>query len=376
VAARNEARSAGAVHLVVGEDSYLAEEALERILERAIGGEDRADALTIFHGDESRWAAVLGAARMGSLFTTRRAVVVRRADQFAEDRRGDDEGAAGEEEAASGRSGERARRASAAKKEHPLLGYLDDPSPDVTLVLLAGRPDRRRNPWKRLVAEATLHSAEPKKGAALRAHVEQELRQRELALEADALQDLIDEFASVRQEDAGHVLRRLMGELDKLEAWRGGGRQALTAADVHAVLGRGLGRPLYLLADAIAGRDLGRSLACLEELLDGGEEPLRILATLHRSVRQVRAAAAMARSRVPRDEIARALLPPNMQWKVDELLRTSRRWTDAQLRQALLALERADRQVKRGADSATALVAALVVGCGAGEPLTSPPAGR
>ncbi len=371
MAGTGEARSGGAVHLVVGEDSYLAEEALERILEQAIGREDRADALATFHGDESRWAAVLAAARMGSLFTTRRAVVVRRADQFAEDRRGEEDAAAGEEDSGGGRpaAGERTRRAAAAKKEHPLLAYLDAPPPDVTLVLLAGRPDRRRNPWKRLAAEATLHSAEPKKGAALRAHVEQELRRRGLPLEADALQDLVDEV--------GQDLRRLMGELDKLEAWRGEGRQALSAADVHAVLGRGLGRPLYLLADAFAGRDLGRSLASLEELLDGGEEPLRILATLHRSVRQVRAAAAMSRSRVARDEIARALLPQNMQWKVDELLRTARRWTDVQLRRALVALDRADRQVKRGADAATSLVAAVAVGCGAGEPAaTSTPAGR
>ncbi len=370
MAGKDEQRPAGAVHLVVGEDSYLAEEALERILEQTIGRQDRADALATFHGDESRWAAVLAAARMGSLFTSRRAVVVRRADQFAEDRRAEDEGAAGEEEGASprGAPGERARRPASTKKEHPLLAYLDDPPPDVTLVLLAGRPDRRRNPWKRLAAEATIHSAEPKKGAALRAHVEQELRRRGLPLEADALQDLV--------EEVGQDLRRLMGELDKLEAWRGDGQQALTAADVHAVLGRGLGRPLYLLADAFAGRDLGRSLASLEELLEGGEEPLRILATLHRSIRQVRAAAAMARSRVPRDEIARALLPQNLQWKVDELLRTSRRWTDLQLRRALAALGRADRQVKRGADAPTSLVAALAVGCGAGEPATSPPAGR
>ena len=37
---------AGPVHLVLGEDSYLAEEALERILADAIG-DDRTDALTV-----------------------------------------------------------------------------------------------------------------------------------------------------------------------------------------------------------------------------------------------------------------------------------------------------------------------------------------
>jgi DNA polymerase III delta subunit len=155
-----------------------------------------------------------------------------------------------------------------------------------------------------------------------------------------------------------------MGEVDKLEAW-GEGRP-LSADDVHAVLGRGLGRPLYLLADAAAARDLPLSLEKLEQLLDGGEEGLRILATLHRSLRQVRAAAALARAGTARARIAQALLPPNMSWKLDSLLGAARRWQDADLRRALSALERADRRLKRGTDAATALVAALAEACGEG----------
>jgi DNA polymerase III delta subunit len=346
------ARSAG-VHLVLGEDSYLAEEALERILAGAIG-HDRSDALTVLQGDEVRWEAVVAAARSGSLFASRRAVVVRRADAVRGAKAENDEQAP-----------EVARKGRTKPEEDPVLRYLEDPSPDCTLVLLAARPDRRRNPWKRLSSEGAIHSAEPKKGAALRAHVEGELRRRGLRLEAEATSILI--------EEVGQDLRRLMGELDKLEAW-GEGRQALTADDVHAVLGRGLGRPLYLLADAVAGRGLGTSLEKLEELLDGGEEGLRILATLHRSLRQVRAAGAMSRARAARSEIAGAILPPNMQWKLDSLLESARRWSDADLRRALAALDRADRRMKRGADAATALVAALTEAC-RGEGRASEPRG-
>lgn len=355
MARKAEAERAAGVHLVLGEDSYLAEEALERVLAQAVGDE-RNDAVTVLQGDEVKWEAVVAAARSGSLFASRRAVVVRRADLL----RGPKADDLGEPEPV-------ARKGKAKPEDDPVLRYLDDPSPDVTLVLLAVKPDRRRNPWKRLSTEGTIHPAEPKKGAALRAHVETELRRRGLRLEPDAVAILIDEV--------GQDLRRLMGEVDKLEAW-GDGRTALSADDVHAVLGRGLGRPLYLLADAAAARNQRASLEKLEELLDGGEEGLRILVTLHRSLRQVREAAALLQARVPRPKIAEALLPPNMQWKLDSLLDSARRWQDADLRRALAALERADRRLKRGADAATTLVAAVAEACGGGGAATSPRRGR
>ena len=315
----------GGVQAIVGEDTYLAEEALERILAASIG-EDRDEALRVFYGDETGWGEVLGAARTGSLFVSRRAIVVRRADQLK-----------GDEEA--------------------VTAYAADPAPDATLVLVAARPDRRRNPWKKLLPKATVHDATPRKGRALRAHVENELRRRGLRFAPDALNDLIAEV--------GQDLRRLMGEVDKLAAFTGG-KKDISADDVAAVLGRGLGQPLYLLSDAFAGRDAPASLELVERLLGDGEEGLRLLSTLHRSLRQVRGALAMREARAPRDEIGAKLLPPNMQFKLDALLEASRRWSEADLRRALAALGRADRRMKRGGDPATMLVAAVVESCGGG----------
>jgi DNA polymerase-3 subunit delta len=353
VAQKSPARPAP-VHVILGEDTYLAEEALEAILSAAIGSE-RNDALTVLQGDEVSWAQIVGALRSGSLFASRRAVVVRRADML----RGPKEEEDGEEgPAAKGRA-----KAEDDAARYPVLGYLGDPSPDATLVLLATKPDRRRKPWKRLCADGEVHSADRKKGAALRAHVEAELRKRGLRLDPQAVQELIDEV--------GQDLRRLMGEVDKLEAWRGDGGDPLSIEDVHSVLGRGMGRPLYLLADAAAARDLRGSVERLQELLEGREEPLRILATLHRSLRQVRAARAMRERRVPKPEIAQRLLPPHMQFKLEGLLAAAGRWTDAELRLALAAFDRADRRVKRGSDAATALVAALAEACRGGPGATS-----
>jgi DNA polymerase-3 subunit delta len=315
----------GPVQAIVGEDTYLAEEALERVLAAALG-DDRQDGLSVFHGDESKWEDVLAAARTGSLFAPRRAVVVRRAEQL----KGDEEAVA---------------------------QYADDPAPDAVLVLVAGKPDRRRNPWKKLLAKATVHDAAPKRGRALRAHVEQELRRRGLRFDPEAFEELVSEV--------GQDLRRLMGEVDKLEAFAGGRRQ-ISGDDVAAVLGRGLGQPLYLLSDAFASRDAARSLELVERLLGDGEEALRILSTLHRSLRQVRGARAMREARVPRDEIGPRLLPANMQFKLDAMLEASRRWTEPDLRRGLSALGEADRRLKTGADGHTALVAAVAESCGGG----------
>jgi DNA polymerase-3 subunit delta len=328
--ARGHTLAAGSIQAIVGPDTYLAEEALARVLDAALGREDdRSESLQVVYGDETTWERVVAVAQTGSLFAPRRAIVVRRADQLK-----------GEEER--------------------ILAYVEDPAPDVTLVLMAEKPDRRRSVWKRVLAKARTHAAQPKRGRALRAHVEEELRKRGLQLAPDGVEELIDRV--------GQDLRRLMGEVEKLEAF-GAGR-ALSAEDVVAVLGRGMGRPLYLLADAIAARDTGRSLALLDELMGEGEEGLRILATLHRSLRQVRGALAMREARVPRDEIGRRLLPANMQFKTRALVEASRRWSDAELREAFAALGRADRGIKRGADAETTLAAAVV---GATRP--SPPRG-
>jgi DNA polymerase III delta subunit len=346
----------GPIQAIVGEDTYLAEVALERVLAAAIG-EDRQEALQILYGDEKKWEDVLGFARTGSLFVARRAIVVRRADllKYANAPKDD------ETPAREGRKGK------AQVEEDPVEVYAGDPVPDVTLVLMVAKPDRRRNPWKKLLPRVTVHDVSPKKGRALRTHVEAELQARGLRFAPDALNDLLGEV--------GQDLRRLMGEVDKLEAFAGG-RRDITAEDLAAVLGRGLGQPLYLLSDAFGRRDVSASLEHVERLLGDGEEGLRILSTLHRSLRQVRGALAMREARAPRDVIGATLLLPHMQFKLDALLDASRRWSEPDLRRALGALGRADRRMKRGGEAATTLVAAVAESCGGERRPTSPRRGR
>src|SRR6185295_2026030 len=112
-----------------------------------------------------------------------------------------------------------------------MAGYLADPTPGVTLVLLAAKPDKRTKVWKKVLDEAAVTPAEALKGRGVRAFALDRLRQRKLRVDEDGVDELV---ARVGQD-----LRRLMGEIDKLEAFaQGGSRTTLSADDVAAVMGR------------------------------------------------------------------------------------------------------------------------------------------
>jgi DNA polymerase-3 subunit delta len=306
---------------ILGLDSFLAEAALGRVVKAAVG--DDRDAVQVLRGDETTWTRVIDAAGMRSLFSERRVLVVRGADQLK-----------GEGET--------------------VPSYLADPTPGVTLVLVAAKPDKRKTVWKKVVEAATVHSADPLKGAKLRGFVSDDLRRRGLRVSADGVEELI--------ERVGGDLRRLMGEVDKLEAYGEG--KALGADEVAKVLGRGMGRPLYVMADALAGKQVATALAEVEDALEDGERPELMLAALHRSLRQMRGTRALLAARASRDEIARRLgLPPNMAFKVPALLEAARRWRDGELEAATAALAAADQAIKLGAAPSAALAAAVTAAC-------------
>jgi DNA polymerase-3 subunit delta len=323
MAARGGGRPA--VFAIVGKessfDSFLAEETLERVLAETVG-DNRQEAVETLRGDEVSWARVADAARSPSLFVPVKAVVVRAADALK----------GGEEE---------------------ILRFLEAPPAGTALILVAAKPDRRRKAWQRILASAEVLPAEALKGRALVAYARDQARQRKLALPAEALDELV--------EHVGQDLRRLTGELDKLAAFARGGGRPLTPDDVAAVVGRGLGRPVYRLSDAISARESARALELIDELLEEGEQGPYLVGVLYRAVRQIRGIRALLAQRVRHDEIAARLRI--MPFKIRDLAAAAAKWSDAEVRWALSALSQADRLLKRGADAATTLDAAIVSIC-------------
>jgi len=321
-------RSGAAVHVIVGDprngfDSFRAEEALQALLEEALGP-DHEEAVQTCRGDETTWSRVLDAARSPSLFVPRRAVVVRGAEAL----KGETQG---------------------------VEAYVDDPSPQIVLILVAAKPDGRKAVWKLLMERAKVVKTEPLKGRALRAYVTDDLRRRRLSLDEQGLDALL--------ERVGQDLRRLMGEVDKLEAFAGG-EGKLTADTVSAVLGRGMAQPLYRLGDALLAREPAEVLALADEILDEGEAAPLVLGALYRTLRQLRGVSALGGARASRAELASRLrIPP---FKVGDVLDAARRWPEKDLRRAAAAFGVADRRLKTGGEPRMVLAAAVVDACRGG----------
>jgi DNA polymerase-3 subunit delta len=306
---------------IVGGDSYLADKALKSALLSAVGESQGGDSIESFRGDETGWVRVLDACRTGSLFAPRRAVVVRNAEAL----KGGDEAEA--------------------------IRYLETPSPGVTLILVASKPDRRRTLWKAILERSEVVSADSPKGRALRTYLLQQVRERGLVTSDEAFEEIVERI--------GTNLSRLGGELDKLEAFAHG--QELSPEDVSAVLGRGAAPPLYRLADAFTARRSGEVLNLLEKLLEDGEPPLKILGTMHRALRQVRGAMALREARAPREAYASRLsIPP---FKVGDLIQASQVWSEEKFRRALRALESADRRLKTSGEPRVTLTVATLEAC-------------
>ncbi len=101
--------------------------------------------------------------------------------------------------------------------------------------------------------------------------------------------ELSPEQARLIGERAGADLLRIRTELEKLAVFMGKSRK-LTEADLEALLPGEPEPDIFGLIDAVAGRNPKLGLPRLEELLNSGENELKILATLSRQFRNIAAA--------------------------------------------------------------------------------------
>lgn len=85
---------------------------------------------------------------------------------------------------------------------------------------------------------------------------------------------------------AGRELTRLCTELDKLTAYVGD-RSEITPRDVQAIVSASLEYNVFELMNALLSGDLSKSQATVNSILQGGQNPIGILAMLTRQVRQM-----------------------------------------------------------------------------------------
>jgi DNA polymerase III delta subunit len=339
------AKASSPIILILGQDSLRADRALGGVL--AERGIDPSEVVRLW-GDESSFADVFTAATSRSLFSERTVVVVRRAEKLRGGGRDVEEDAPEEgadlPEPAEEPQERGGRRKGGGKSAAAPASDIPDLDPTSTLVFVVRKTDRRFGMWKKISKVAELIDADYLKGKALSMAAFAEAKALGLRVPDDLLKDLV--------EQSGPSLGRIASELEKMLLYQGpAGRGAEESVAVTS------SPPLYLLADALMMKDKRRSLGLLDEALRQGEAGLRVLATVHGTVRKLALFRALRGSGVSSADAGAQL--GIFPFKVADTERAARAWSETEISRALAIFAEADRRLKLSAPAVPVLTHAL-----------------
>jgi DNA polymerase-3 subunit delta len=266
------------VYLIVGDDEAEMSE-LASGISATVEDELRAfNVERIYASDKaSTPAAIAEAARLLPMMSTRRVVVVLRAEKFLKPKRkgkteeiGDDESVAGGDADA-------------------LEAYVKAPEPQNVLVLVAADVDRTRRLYKALQKQATIVECWGLKGSKdARVDLRQVARQAEQLVRqavGDAGQQIDAAAARLVAERAGTDITRLRGDVQRLLLYAAG-KPRITMADAQEVVSAESAQDDWAVTNAIQRGDTAGALKHLGLSLESGAVPYMVLGQLAWFVRE------------------------------------------------------------------------------------------
>jgi DNA polymerase-3 subunit delta len=243
-----EGGGVGPLYCVCGEESYLAERAVDRLLALVVDPAFRDFNQDIFYGNEVRGDEVLTAANTLPVFVQHRVVLVRRAGEMS------------------------------AAALDACSSYLDNPCPSTLLLLVAQKVDGRKRFFAELKKRDLLVEYRRPYENQLPVFIRQEFHQRGKSVGADASAMLV--------ALAGTDLRELASQIEKACIYVGE-RQQVTAADIREVVSAARIDSVFELPNALGSRDLQRALRVLTTILRDGESPVMLVGAIVRHFRQL-----------------------------------------------------------------------------------------
>jgi DNA polymerase-3 subunit delta len=315
--------------LFLGPDAYERARCREALLNAAVGGSDRDDAITRYDLSDTTLAAVIDDARSFSLFAAERVIAVRSAEAALPRRLEDDEESDG------------AGTASAAS----LNEYLADPSPGVTLLFEATRyefegDDRKKLDRVRKFYSAIAEVVELRRASAADARAET------LAMAKRAGLRLEPDAAGLLVEALDSDLARIATEIEKLALYAGPNRP-IAAADIAAMTPDARSTTIFALVDALGRRNRARSLEALDTLVKEGEYLPLALSFLAGQFR-VALVAREANLRTPQQIMSHFSGSGVPMWfsRAEQLHQTLTRFSAEQLQKAVELVFNADRDLR------------------------------
>lgn len=277
-------RTPDPVYLILGDDEAEMS-ALAAEISALVEDELRAfNVERLYASDRSTTpAAIAEAARVLPMMSSRRVVVVLRAEKILKPKRRKAEGGGQRSEA--GESEE----ADAAVVADELERYLKAPVPETVLVFVASDVDRTRRLFKALQKQATIVECWGLRGGRdARVDLRQAARQAEQLVRqavTNAGQQIDAAAARLVAERAGTDIARLRGDVDRLLLYAAG-KPRITLADAQEVVSAEIAQDDWAVTNAIQRGDTANALRHLGLSLEGGAVPYMILGQLAWFVRE------------------------------------------------------------------------------------------
>jgi DNA polymerase III subunit delta len=255
------------LYLLCGDEPYLVERAVKKLLERAVDPGFRDFNLNVFYGNEVKGDEVFSASQTLPMFADRRVVLVKKGGEL-----------------------------NAAAMEI-LLSYLQDPCPSTCLILQAEKVDGRKKFYAEFKKRGEMVEFKRPYENQLGPYVRDEVRAAGKKIDAAA--------AELLGYLVGNNLQELVSQIEKLCLYCGN-KELITVADVKAIVSDTKVENVFEFTDALGSKDLPKALRLLTALLQDGEAPLKILGAVARHYRQLWQVRELLDRKIPSSDLAKA----------------------------------------------------------------------
>lgn len=256
------------VCFLYGEEQFLVERAVHMLLERAIDPALKDFNFNVFFGNESKGVDIIDSAQTLPMFSERRAVLVKRAEQLKAD------------------------------ALEFMLPYILNPSPGTCLLLTGTKIDQRKKFFLEFKKHGILVEYKRYFDNKLPGFIQSEAVAQGKPIEAAA--------AELLSALIGNNLSELSSQIEKLIVYAGS-KQRITVDDVRTMASSSKAFSAFELAKFLGMRDLANALRCLDALFLNGEEAPMMIGALTRHFRQLWRVRELLDNKVSSADIGREL---------------------------------------------------------------------
>ena len=232
-----------------------------------------------------------------------------------------------------------------------LIDYCSNPIAGTCLVITADKVDRKRKIYKALTKVKGAVACEAPKENVLVTWIRDKAKGQGYAMNTNAARALVNRV--------GAYPGVLVQELNKTLTYVGKNKE-VSEKDVQEVVGETRLETIFSLTDALKNKNPHKALQLLNNQLDHGEEPIKIMGMIAWQFRVIWEVKNYQQRNIPSNQIAKAM--GANPFVVEKALQHTKNFSNQQLRRAYLQLTQADRSLKSTSQDPVFVMQTLILG--------------